>query len=89
MLGKVDGNQLELTIRSSRSERTESRTLDEPILLPMNSYYSLASNGWTSGKTYHVRLFDPMTLTKAKRGSKSKILKSCAGAGTKKKRTAS
>ncbi len=63
VLGKVDGNQLELTIRSSRSERTETRTLDEPILLPMNLYYSLASNGWTSGKAYHVRLFDPMTLT--------------------------
>jgi len=63
VLGKVDGNQLELTIRSSRSERTETRTLDEPIVLPLNLYYSLASNGWTSGETYRVRLFDPMTLS--------------------------
>ncbi len=63
VLGRVNGNQLELTIRSSRSERTETRTLDEPILLPLNLYYSLASNGWTSGETYRVHLFDPMTLT--------------------------
>ncbi len=63
VLGRVDGNQLELTIRSSRSERTETRTLDEPIVLPLNLYYSLASNGWTSGETYRVRLFDPMTLS--------------------------
>ena len=63
VLGRVDGDQLELTIRSSRSERTETRTLDEPILLPLNLYYSLASNGWTSGETYRVRLFDPMTLS--------------------------
>lgn len=61
--GRVEGDELLLTIDSGRSERTERRTLDEPIVLPLNLYYSLASNGFTPGVTYRVRLFDPMTLS--------------------------
>jgi len=60
--GVVNGDALELNIRSARSERSEVRELDEPIVLPLNLYYSLAGHGWTSGETYQVRLFDPMTL---------------------------
>jgi hypothetical protein len=61
--GQVDGDELSLTIDSGRSQRTERRRLDEPIVLPLNLYYSLASKGFTPGETYRVRLFDPMTLS--------------------------
>jgi len=72
VLGEVDDDELTLTIRSAGatgsagsagSERTERRSLDQPIVLPLNLYYSLASGGWTSGQSYRVRLFDPMTLS--------------------------
>ncbi|MDX1390430.1 MAG: hypothetical protein R3344_14670, partial [Acidobacteriota bacterium] len=63
VLGTVEGDELVLTIRSPRSERTERKRLDEPIVLPLNLYYSLAARGWTPGETYRVRLFDPMTLS--------------------------
>ncbi|HSF15638.1 MAG TPA: transglutaminase-like domain-containing protein [Vicinamibacteria bacterium] len=61
--GRIDGNELVLTITSGGSERSERRSLDEPIVLPLNLYYSLASRGWTAGETYRLRLFDPMTLS--------------------------
>lgn len=63
VLGNVEGDELALTIRSPRSERTETRNLDEPIVLPLNLYYSLAARGWTTGESLRVRLFDPMTLS--------------------------
>jgi hypothetical protein len=63
VLGKIEGDELELTIRSPRSERTERRPLEAPIVLPLNLYYSLAARGWTTGESYRVRLFDPMTLS--------------------------
>ena len=63
VLGTVDGNELILTIKSPRSERTERRALDDPIVLPLNLYYSLAAQGWTPGEKYRLRLFDPMTLS--------------------------
>ncbi len=61
--GKVDGETLELTIHSAGRKRTEHRTLSEPIVLPLNLYHSLASQGLEAGKTYRLRLFDPLTLT--------------------------
>lgn len=61
--GKVEGKELHLTIRSSGSERTETRPLTEPIVLPVNLYYTLASRDLTPGATYRLRLFDPMTLS--------------------------
>ena len=63
VFGTVEGDELVLNISSPRSERTERRPLDEPIVLPLNLYYSLAAHGWTTGESYRVRLFDPMTLT--------------------------
>ena len=63
VLGTVEGNELVLTVSSPRSERTERRPLDEPIVFPLNLYYSLAARGWTTGASYRVRLFDPMTLS--------------------------
>lgn len=61
--GTVEGDELQLTINSAGSERSERRHLDEPIVLPLNLYYSLAARGWTAGESYRVRLFDPMTLS--------------------------
>jgi Transglutaminase-like superfamily len=61
--GKVEGSDLRLTIRSSGSERTDTRSITEPIVLPVNLYYTLASRDLTPGKTYRLRLFDPMTLS--------------------------
>ncbi len=63
VFGTVEGDELVLNISSPRSERTERRPLDEPIVLPLNLYYSLAAHGWTTGESYRVRLFDPMTLS--------------------------
>ena len=61
--GHVEGNELFLTMDSGRSETTRHRTLNEPIILLLNLYYSLASNGFTPGVTYRVRIFDPTTLS--------------------------
>jgi hypothetical protein len=61
--GRIEGRELELTIRSGDRERTEKRTLSRPIVLPLNLYYSLATRGLESGKTYRLSLFDPLTLT--------------------------
>jgi hypothetical protein len=63
VLGKVEGTELVLTVRSASSERTERRPIDEPIVLPLNMYYSLASRGFIPGESYRLRLFDPMTLS--------------------------
>ncbi len=63
VFGTVEGDELVLNISSPRSERTERRPLDDPIVLPLNLYYSLAAHGWTTGESYRVRLFDPMTLS--------------------------
>ena len=74
------------SVRAGRRGQ-KTRTLDDPILLPLNLYYSLASNGWTSGETYRVRLFDPMTLTEGEATIEVKDPEIRAlGAGTKKKR---
>jgi hypothetical protein len=61
--GIVKGTDLELTIHSGDRERTETRALDRPIVLPLNVYYSVASQGLEPGTVYRLRLFDPMTLT--------------------------
>ena len=63
VVGTVEGDELVLTISSPRSERTERRPLAEPIVLPLNLYYSLAAHGWATGESYRVRLFDPLTLS--------------------------
>jgi hypothetical protein len=63
VLGSVEGEELVLTIRSADSERTERRQVEEPIVLPLNLYYSLASRELTPGASYRFRLFDPMTLS--------------------------
>jgi hypothetical protein len=62
--GEVQGDELHLRIRSGGSpERTERRILVEPIVLPLNLYYTLAARGLTPGETYRLRLFDPMTVS--------------------------
>ncbi|MGH9318495.1 MAG: transglutaminase-like domain-containing protein [Vicinamibacteria bacterium] len=63
VLGEVERDELRLTIRSGGSERIEHRIVVEPIVLPLNLYYSLAARGLTPGDTYRLRLFDPMTLS--------------------------
>jgi hypothetical protein len=41
----------------------ERRVLSDPIVLPLNLYYTLAARGLTPGDTYRFRLFDPMTVS--------------------------
>jgi hypothetical protein len=61
--GRVEGRELELTIRSGDRERTENRTLSRSIVLPLNLYYSLANQGLETGNIYRLHLFDPLTLS--------------------------
>jgi hypothetical protein len=64
VLGEVAGDEMTLKIRSgSSSERVERRVLTDPIVLPLNLYYTLAARGLTPGDTYRFRLFDPMTVS--------------------------
>ena len=64
VLGEVAGDELTLKIRSGSSpERMERRVLRDPIVLPLNLYYTLAARGFTPGDTYRFRLFDPMTVS--------------------------
>ena len=61
--GRVEGQELVLSIRSGGSTRTERRRLQEPLVLPLNLHRSLASNGLEPGQEFRLRLLDPMTLT--------------------------
>ncbi len=62
--GEVTGDELLLKIRSGSSpERLERRIVADPIVLPVNLYYTLAARGLTPGDTYRFRLFDPMTVS--------------------------
>jgi hypothetical protein len=64
VIGEVVGDELRLRIRSGGSpERTETRIVVEPIVLPLNLYYALAAQGLNPGDTYRLRLFDPMTVS--------------------------
>jgi hypothetical protein len=64
VVGEVHGDELHLKIQSGSSQvRTERRIIVEPIVLPLNLYYTLAARGLTPGETYRVRLFDPMTVS--------------------------
>jgi hypothetical protein len=64
VIGEVTGDELHLRIRSGTSpERVERRVIVEPIVLPLNLYYTLAARGLTPGETYRLRLFDPMTVS--------------------------
>ncbi|MFQ5791375.1 MAG: transglutaminase-like domain-containing protein [Acidobacteriota bacterium] len=63
VLGKVEGQELALTVRSGGGERSERRRLAEPIVLPLGIYHRVAALGLSSGSTYRLRLFDPLTLT--------------------------
>jgi hypothetical protein len=62
--GEVVGDEMRLRIRSGASpEREERRIVEEPIVLPVNLYHALAARGLEPGATYHLRLFDPMTVS--------------------------
>src|SRR3990172_1193737 len=64
VIGDVQGDELHLRIRSGSSpERVERRIIVEPIVLPLNLYYTLAARGLAPGDTYRLRLFDPMTVS--------------------------
>lgn len=64
VVGEVQGDELHLRIRSGSSpERVERRIIVEPIVLPLNLYYTLAARGLAPGDTYRLRLFDPMTVS--------------------------
>jgi Transglutaminase-like superfamily len=64
VVGEVQGDELHLRIRSGSSpERTERRTIAEPMVLPLNLYYTIAAGGLAPGATYRLRLFDPMTVS--------------------------
>jgi len=64
VVGDVQGDEIHLRIRSGSSpERIERRIIVEPIVLPLNLYYTLAARGLAPGDTYRVRLFDPMTVS--------------------------
>jgi hypothetical protein len=60
--GEIEGQELTLRIRSGASERTEKRRLAEPPAIPLNLYRSLAAQGLEVGKSFRVRLLDPLTL---------------------------
>ena len=60
----MQGDELHLKIQSGSSpERLERRIIVEPIVLPLNLYYTLAARGLKAGDTYRLRLFDPMTVS--------------------------
>jgi hypothetical protein len=62
--GEVQGDELHLRIRSGSSpERVERRIVTDPIVLPLNLYYTLAARGMNPGESYKLRLFDPMTVS--------------------------
>ncbi len=62
--GEVTGDELHLRIRSGSSpERVERRIVTDPIVLPLNLYYTLAARGMNPGESYKLRLFDPMTVS--------------------------
>ena len=62
--GEVKGDELHLRIRSGSSpERVERRVIVDPIVLPLNLYYTLAARGIEPGDSYRLRLFDPMTVS--------------------------
>jgi hypothetical protein len=61
--GRVEDGELILIIRTGDNEREERRSLAKPIVLPLNLYHALASQGLEAGKTFRLQLFDPMTLT--------------------------
>ena len=61
--GVVHEQTLTLTIENGGQQRVETRELSEPIVLPLNLYYSLAARGFESGSKVRLRLFDPMTLS--------------------------
>jgi len=60
--GEIDGQDLALRIRSGGAERSERRRLTEKPALPLNLYRSLAAQGLEVGKSFRVRLLDPLTL---------------------------
>jgi len=60
--GGVLGGKLELKIRTSRGERSESRDLDAPPMLQLNLSRRLAAEGLHEGQRIVTRVFDPATL---------------------------
>ena len=63
--GELHGRRLDLRIRTSAGERTESRTLPEPPALALNLPRSLVARGLEPGQSIDVTVFDPLTLRNA------------------------
>ena len=65
VLGTLEGQSLELIIRTPSGERRETRQLQEPPALSLNLPRVLAARGLQPGQTLTVSVFDPATLRNA------------------------
>jgi hypothetical protein len=65
IVGTVDGRRLQLTIRTSSGERSETRDLPEPPALSLNLSRALVARGLVPGDVHTVSVFDPATLRNA------------------------
>ena len=63
--GTVDGRKLDLRIRTSHGERTESRELEAPPTLQLNLSRRLAAQGLHEGQRILTQVFDPATMKNA------------------------
>jgi Transglutaminase-like superfamily len=63
--GRLQGLELELTIKSRSGERHETRRLSEPPQLALNLSRRLAAFGLETGRSFTVPVFDPATLRNA------------------------
>lgn len=63
--GVLQGNRLELEIRTASGVRTETRVLPEPPILSLSLARRLAATGLAPGQRLEVQIFDPATLRNA------------------------
>ena len=63
--GTVHGRKLDLRIRTSGSERSESRELEAPPTLQLNLSRRLAAEGLHEGQRVLTQVFDPATMKNA------------------------
>ncbi|HVQ29109.1 MAG TPA: transglutaminase-like domain-containing protein, partial [Vicinamibacteria bacterium] len=63
--GTVVGRRLDLSIRTSRGERTESHELEAPPTLQLNLSRQLAAQGLHEGQHIVTQVFDPATMKNA------------------------
>ena len=63
--GRVEGRRLQLSFRTARGTREETRTLATRPTLSANLTHQIVAAGLAVGKRFDIALFDPITLTNA------------------------